>query len=88
MSLLTSTNEGSPLQKYYIENIGGAGLGVGDAPCIKGTTLGTVRIGDIADGVLIRGDTVANVNRIGGGQVAGGSFSIGNSTASFQDCKA
>lgn len=82
MSLLTSVNNLNNLTPSYIENIGGAGTGVGDAPCIKGTTLGTVRIGDPADGVVIRGDTVANINRIGGGQANGGTFSIGNSTAS------
>ena len=82
MSLLTSTNAGSASVSYFIENIGGAGTGAADAPCIKGTTLGAVRIGDPANGVVIRGDTLANANLIYGGQVNGGSLSIGNSVAS------
>jgi len=82
MSLLTSTNAGSASVSYFIENIGGPGSGVGDAPCIKGSTLGTVLVGDPANGLRLRGDTVANANLILGGQAAGGSLTIGNSVAS------
>lgn len=85
MSLLTGVTRGADTQVYFVENIGGAGLTAADAPCLKGTTLGTVRIGDPADGLLIRGDTIANANRIGGGQLNGGSLTIGNSTTSFQN---
>lgn len=87
MSLLTSINDGSPGLKYFIENIGGPGNGVADAPVIKGTTLGTVVVGGIGDskGIRIRGDTVANNNAILGNQSAGGSLTIGNSVASFQN---
>jgi hypothetical protein len=82
MSLLTSTNAGSASVSYFIENIGGPGTGVGDAPVIKGSTLGTVVVGDPANGLRLRGDTVANANAILGGQANGGSLSIGNSVAS------
>lgn len=85
MSLLTSTNEGAPGLKYFIENIGGAGVGAADAPCAKGSSLGALRIGDPADGLILRGDTLATANSIRGGQAAGGSLTIGNSTASFQN---
>jgi len=85
MSLLPSCNNGSSGQAYFIENIGGAGLSAADAPCIKGTTLGAVRMGNPAAGVIIRGDTIAAANRMAGGQVSGGSFQIGNSTTSFQN---
>lgn len=85
MSLLTSMNVGNPAQTYYIENIGGAGSTVSDAPCIKGTTLGAVRIGDPANGVVIRGDTAANANIMYGGQANGGSMTLGNSIASLDN---
>ena len=85
MSLLKTANNGADAQFYFIENIGGAGSGVGDAPCIKGTTLGAVRVGDPANGLVLRGDTVADANAIRGGQAAGGSLAIGNSTGSFQN---
>ena len=82
MSLLTSVNAGTPAVNYFIENIGGAGTGAVDAPCIKGSTLGAVRIGDPTDGLVLRGDTIADANIIYGGQAAGGSLTIGNSVAS------
>jgi hypothetical protein len=85
MSLLTSVNQGAPGLEYFIENIGGAGIGVADAPCIKGTTLGAVRVGDPADGLILRGDTQGSANAIRGGQASLGSLAIGNSTASFQN---
>ena len=85
MSLLTSVNAGSASVDYFIENIGGPGNSAADAPCIKGSTLGAILVGNPAAGVIIRGDTIANNNRIGGGQVAGGQFQIGNSTTSFQN---
>lgn len=87
MSLLTSTNAGSASCAYFIENIGGPGTGVADAPVIKGTTLGTVVVGcgGPAKGLRLRGDTVANANAILGNQPNGGSLTIGNSVASFQN---
>lgn len=85
MSLLASATRGSTEQPYFIENIGGAGLTAADAPCIKGTTLGAIRVGNPAAGLVIRGDTIVNANNIRGGQVSGGSFQIGNSTTSFQN---
>jgi hypothetical protein len=85
MSLLPSTNNGASTQSYFIENIGGAGAGVGDAPCIKGSTLGAVRVGDPTDGLILRGDLAGVANQIRGGQVSGGSLQIGNSTTSFQN---
>lgn len=88
MSLIPSANAGAPGDYYFIENIGGQGETAADAPCIKGTTLGTVRVGNPAAGVLIRGDLLSSVtpaNRIAGGQTAGGSMAIGNSTTSFQN---
>lgn len=85
MSLLTSTNAGSATNTYFIENVGGPGDTAADLPCIKGSTLGSVRIGNPSAGVIIRGDTIASANRITGGQTAGGSLLIGNSTSSFQN---
>jgi len=87
MSLIPTANAGAPEgDLYFIENIGGPGAGVGDAPCIKGTTLGAVRIGNPSAGVIIRGDTsVSSSNRMGGAQAAGGSFTIGNSAASVDN---
>lgn len=86
MSLLPSCNNGATSQSYFIQNIGGAGVTAADAPCIQGTTLGAVRIGNPAAGVIIRGDTLSsNNNRMAGGQVSGGSLSLGNSTTSFQN---
>lgn len=79
---------GTPDIAYYMENVGGAGITAADAPCVKGTTLGAVRVGNPAAGVIIRGDTLSAVtpgNRIAGGQTAGGSLTIGNSTTSFQN---
>lgn len=70
---------------YFMENIGGSGATAAEAPCIKGTPLGAVRVGNPAAGVIIRGDLLANANRIAGGQTAGGSLTIGNSTTSFQN---
>ena len=93
MSLLTTVNSGGgpgvsasglPVD-YFIKNIGGNGDTAADAPCIKGTTLGAVRIGNTAAGLILRGDTVAAANRIAGGQTSGGSLQIGNSTTSFQN---
>ena len=89
MSLLTSTNAGAASVSYFMENIGGPGLTAADAPCIKGTTLGAVRIGNPNNtgGLILRGDVLpgANNNRIAGGQTSGGQLLIGNSTTSFQN---
>jgi len=85
MSLLPSTNNGASEQSYFIENIGGAGAGGSDAPCIKGTTFGTVRVGDPADGLLLRGDLAGVSNAIRGGQASAGSLTIGNSSASLNN---
>jgi hypothetical protein len=85
MSLLQSCNNGSSGQSYFIQNIGFAGGVTVDAPCIQGSTLGAVRVGNPASGLVIRGDTVANANNIRGGQVSGGTFQLGNSTTSFQN---
>lgn len=89
MSLIPTANAGAPAgDLYYVENIGGPGATAADAPCIKGTTLGAVRIGNPAAGVLVRGDLLSSTtpaNRIAGGQTAGGSLTIGNSTTSFQN---
>ena len=87
MSLLPVVNKGADSVAYFMENIGGPGLTAADAPCIKGTTLGSVRIGNTAAGILIRGDTLtaSNNNRIAGGQTSGGALAIGNSTTSFQN---
>lgn len=85
MSLLPVVNKGADSVAYFMENIGGPGLTAADAPCIKGTTLGAVRVGNTAAGVLIRGDTLSTANRIAGGQTSGGSLTIGNSTTSFQN---
>lgn len=86
MSLIPTANSGAPVGDFYfVENIGGPGFTAADAPCIKGTTLGAVRVGNPEAGVIIRGDTLANANRIAGGQQAGGSLTIGNSTTSFQN---
>ena len=89
MSLLTSTNSGAASVDYFIRNIGGPGNGVADAPVIKGSTLGTVLIGAGAagsdQGLRLRGDTVASANAILGNQTSGGSLTIGNSVASFQN---
>lgn len=87
MSLLTAVTSANTQQKYFVENIGGPGATAADAPCLKGTTLGAVRIGNPSAGVLIRGDTLAGSggNRIAGGQTSGGALTIGNSTTSFQN---
>jgi hypothetical protein len=83
MSLLTSQNEGTPGQKYFIENIGGSGAAGANVPCIKGTTLGAVRIGDPAVGLVVRGDaTGAGYIRGGAASSVAGSFlTLGASTA-------
>jgi len=83
MSLLPSTNNGASAQNYFIQNIGGAGFTPIDvAPCIKGNTVGAVRIGDPVNGLIVRGDTIANGNLIRGGHASAGSLTIGNSSAS------
>ena len=84
MSLLPTCYAVSPDANFNcIQNIGGQGTGVADAPVIKGTTLGTVIVGDASDGLRLRGDTTsANANAVFGGQANGGSLSIGNSVAS------
>jgi hypothetical protein len=90
MSLLSSTNSGAASVDYFIRNVGGAGLDstAAQTPCIKGSTLGIVKIGNPVAGVSITGSTLSNTtpnNAIVGGQTAGGSLSIGNSTTSFQN---
>lgn len=85
MSLLKTANNGSVSEPYFIENIGFPGGVDASAPCLKGSTLGTIRVGNPSAGTVIRGDTVALNNRISGGQVAGGSMTLGNSTTSFQN---
>lgn len=85
MSLLKSANTGAEDVPYFIENIGFPGGVNALAPCIKGSSLGTVVVGNASAGLVLRGDTLANNNRIGGGQVSGGQLQIGNSTTSFQN---
>lgn len=86
MSLLKSSNNGAETAPYFIENIGFPAGVDAQAPCIKGSTLGAVRVGNPSAGMVIRGDTLSsNNNRMSGGQVAGGSLALGNSTTSFQN---
>ena len=85
MSLLKNANTGAEDVPYFIENIGFPGGVNALSPCLKGSSLGTVVIGNPSAGLVLRGDTLANNNRIGGGQVAGGQMQIGNSTTSFQN---
>jgi hypothetical protein len=85
MSLIPTANAGAPVGDYYfIENIGGPGTDVAIAPCVKGTSLGTIRVGNPDVGVIIRGDTVApfTQNRVSGGAAAGGTLTLGSSQAS------
>jgi hypothetical protein len=88
MSLLTSTNEGSSAQKYFIENIGGSGNGAANVPCIKaGDALGLVRIGNPTTG-LIAGATPSGTARVRGGgptSAGGSTLALGASDASFQN---
>lgn len=84
MSLLPSTNNGASEQSYFIENIGGAGAGGSDAPCIKGTTFGTIRVGQPQIGMILRTATNGENFIRGGGatSIAGSTLTIGNSSAS------
>jgi hypothetical protein len=69
---MTAANES---QKYFIENIGGSGAAGAPAPCIKGTTIGAVRVGDPTVGLVLRGeDTGAGYIRGGGATSVAGSF--------------
>jgi len=85
MSLLQTFDHVAAQTPSYIQNIGGPGLGANDAPCIKGSTLGAVRVGDATNGLILRGDTIANQDQIRGGTAAGGSLQIGSSAFSFQN---
>lgn len=86
MSLLPVCNNGATNQSYFIQNVGGAGAGTADVPCIQGTTLGVVRVGNPAAGLLMTGSTLgSNINSIVGGQASGGSLRLGNSSTSFQN---
>jgi hypothetical protein len=83
MSLLTSVNVGSPDQAYFIENIGGTGAAGAVAPCIKGTGIGAVRVGDPTVGIVVRGDA-SGAGYIRGGaatSVAGSFLTLGASLA-------
>lgn len=82
MSLLTSINSGAPNKNYFIENIGGPGTAGEDAPCIKGTAIGAVRVGELNTGLVIRGDPAGTgLGFIRGGLAAGSSVTLGPSTA-------
>jgi hypothetical protein len=86
MSLIPTANSGSPNGDYYfIENIGGSGA-VGDpgnAPTLKGTQFGALRVGDPITGMVIRGDPAGTgLGFVRGGLAAGSSITLGASTAS------
>lgn len=85
MSLLTQFDHVAAATPTYIQNIGGNGNDISVAPCIRGTALGAVRVGDPTNGLILRGDTVANIDQIRGGTAAGGSLLLGSSSASFQN---
>jgi hypothetical protein len=85
MSLLKSSNNGTESTPYFIENIGGhAGVDLTLAPCIKGTAIGAVRVGNQQKGLVIRGDASGAGFIRGGAQNAGAgsSVTIGASTDS------
>jgi len=82
MSLLPTTNSGSAAIPYFIENIGGAGTNAGDHPCIKGTTLGAVRVGNPNNGLVLRTDPAGILNSVRGGAQEGSTLTIGSSSAS------
>lgn len=84
MSLLSSTNSGNESQEYFIKNIGGNGTAGAVAPCIAGTSIGAVRVGDPKVGLVLRGDaTGAGYIRGGGASSGAGSFlQLGASDAS------
>lgn len=71
MSLLATVNAANDQQSYFIENIGGSGAAGAPAPCIKGTTIGGVRVGDPIVGLVLRGDAT------GAGFIRGGAASSG-----------
>lgn len=83
MSLLTSTNAGNEACDYYIRNLGGNGIGTNPAPCIGGTAVGAVKVGDPTVGMVLRGDASGSGFIRGGGatSVAGSSLTLGASTA-------
>lgn len=85
MSLLPTTNSGSASLPYFIENVGGAGVSPADAPCIKGTPLGTVRVGNPVNGLVLRGDPGGLTNFVRGGAVAGSTLNLGSSGTSFSN---
>jgi hypothetical protein len=86
MALLTSVNNGSELQSYAIENIGGNGVGSAAVPCIKaGAAFGAVRIADASAGMVLVGGGIGGtplVSGIRGGGAAGTTLQLGSSTAS------
>lgn len=85
MSLLPSVTAGSSSVSYFIENIGGSGADIAAPPCIKGTSLGTVRVGDPDTGLALRSDPAGVVNFVRGGAVAGSTLQLGASATSFQN---
>jgi len=86
MSLLPSTNNGASVQPYFIKNIGAAsGVSSAEVPCIEGSTLGSLRIGNPAAGLTMRGSTADSNQFIRGGQSSGGQLVLGCSQTSFQN---
>lgn len=92
MSLLTSVNSGTPSQKYFVENIGGSGVGAAIVPCIKaGDVFNSLRIGAPVGGLIItggQGSVTPLISGIQGGAAttAGGQqVLLGASAASFQN---
>lgn len=84
MSLLTSTNSGTPETDYFIRNNGGSGEAGAVAPSIQGTAIGAIRVGNPTTGLVVRGDPSGQGFIRGGGDTsAAGSFlTLGCSLAS------
>lgn len=94
MSLIPTANSGAPTSDYYyIENLGGSGIGSDDVPCIKaGDFLGGLRVNNVSTGMILFGGSGTvnpTIQGIRGGwgstAVNGGSVRLGASATSFQN---
>lgn len=83
MSLLKSSNNGTESTPYFIENIGGSSTDPVNAPTLKGSPAGSVRVGHPTTGMVIRGDSAGTGQGfIRGGLLAGSSVQLGASSGS------
>lgn len=93
MSLLPTTHKANETTPYFIENIGGNGVGLNPVPCMKaGSVFNAMRIGNVSTGmVLIGGSGASNplVQGLRGGYpdaaASGSSVVLGASAAAPQN---